>query len=100
MFNFVCMRNTFRGMVFVALVAVGACKQSNNDADGVSAITAAGISQYIKSLASDELEGRRPFTSGEKKTLDYLEEQFKALGLEPGNGTSYLQEVPMVEIVP
>ncbi|MBA4055986.1 MAG: peptidase M28, partial [Marivirga sp.] len=37
---------------------------------------------------------------GEKKTLTYLEEQFKALGLEPGNGNSYLQEVPMVEITP
>jgi hypothetical protein len=88
-------------MVLLPLLVVGACKNNGYDSDdGVATITADGISQYIKSLASDELEGRRPFTGGEKKTLDYLEEQFKALGLEPGNGTSYLQEVPMVEIVP
>ena len=42
--------------------------------------------------------GRKPFTEGERKTLAYLEDQYKALGLEPGNGESYLQEVPMVEI--
>jgi Zn-dependent M28 family amino/carboxypeptidase len=97
-FKSICMKNTLRWIALLALLVVGACK--NNGDDGVATITADGISQYIKSLASDELEGRRPFTSGEKKTLDYLESQFKALGLEPGNGTSYLQEVPMVEIVP
>jgi Zn-dependent M28 family amino/carboxypeptidase len=42
--------------------------------------------------------GRMPFTEGETKTLAYLEDEIKKLGLEPGNGTSYLQEVPMVEI--
>ena len=54
--------------------------------------------QHIATLASDEFQGRLPFTEGEKKTISYLEQQFKAIGLEPGNGTSYLQEVPMVEI--
>ena len=34
----------------------------------------------------------------EKRTLDYLEAQFRELGLKPGNGASFLQEVPMVEI--
>jgi Zn-dependent M28 family amino/carboxypeptidase len=53
---------------------------------------------HIAKLASDEFEGRLPFTEGEKKTLSYLEEQFKAIGIEPGNGSSFRQEVPMVEI--
>jgi Zn-dependent M28 family amino/carboxypeptidase len=39
-----------------------------------------------------------PFSKGEKLTLAYLQEQFKEIGVEPGNGDSYLQEVPMVEI--
>jgi Zn-dependent M28 family amino/carboxypeptidase len=39
-----------------------------------------------------------PFTEGEKITTSYLEQQFKELGLEPGNGDSYFQEVPMVSI--
>lgn len=53
---------------------------------------------YVTTLASDEMEGRKPFTEGERKTLAYLEEQSRALGLEPGNGDSYLQEVPLMEL--
>ncbi|WP_242920852.1 M28 family metallopeptidase [Pontibacter liquoris] len=54
--------------------------------------------RYLREISADELEGRKPFTNGEKKTLAYLEREFKALGLEPGNGDSYLQEVPMVDV--
>ena len=43
--------------------------------------------------------GRKPFTAGETKTIDYLQQQFAAIGLEPGNGNSFLQEVPMVNIL-
>lgn len=88
--------------LFTLATAIVCCQQRDqyDAADGLSAISAAGLEETIKVLASDEFEGRRPFTNGEQKTLSYLEEQFKALGLEPGNGTSYLQEVPMVEITP
>lgn len=54
--------------------------------------------KHVEVLASDEFMGRKPFTEGETKTIRYLEEQFKSMGLEPGSGDSYLQEVPMVEI--
>ena len=50
-------------------------------------------------LASDDFEGRKPGTPGEEKTVAYLVEQFRKLGLKPGNGESYLQPVPMVEIL-
>ncbi|MDH4093128.1 MAG: M28 family metallopeptidase [Cyclobacteriaceae bacterium] len=78
------------------------CKQSSHfdPEDGLNSISGASISQCIKTFSSDEFEGRRPFTQGEKKSLAFLEEQFNVLTLEPGNGDSYLQEVPMVEITP
>ncbi len=60
-------------------------------------ITEADLHRHIKILASDEFEGRAPFTEGETKTLNYLEDHFKAMGLEPVNG-SYRQSVPLVEI--
>ena len=66
--------------------------------DGLASITAPEMKAYVKELASDEFEGRKPFTPGEEKTIAYLEKTFRDLGLEPGNGDSYLQEVPMVEI--
>jgi Zn-dependent M28 family amino/carboxypeptidase len=68
--------------------------------DGLQSFTVAGLEQHIATLASNDFQGRRPFTEGEKKTLAYLQEKFRELGLEPGNDTSYLQEVPMVEITP
>jgi DNA gyrase/topoisomerase IV subunit A len=50
-------------------------------------------------LASDAFEGRAPASAGEEKTVAYLEREFRALGLKPGNpdGT-YIQKVPMVGI--
>jgi Zn-dependent M28 family amino/carboxypeptidase len=52
---------------------------------------------HIKVLASDEFEGRGPGTAGEQKTIAYLTDQFRQMGLRPGNpdGT-YVQDVPLV----
>ena len=61
-------------------------------------ITAAFISQHIKVLASDEFQGRRPFTAGEEKATNYLAAEFKKLGLKPGANGNYFQAVPLVEI--
>jgi len=54
----------------------------------------------VRILASDEFEGRKPGTPGEAKTLAYLTEEFRKLGLKPGNGESFLQPVPMLEASP
>ena len=61
-------------------------------------ISAADYERHIVALSSDEFEGRKPGTAGERKTVDYLVGEFKKLGLAPGNGDSYLQPVPIVEI--
>jgi Zn-dependent M28 family amino/carboxypeptidase len=65
--------------------------------ESLSAITADGLLEHIRVLASDRFEGRAPATAGEDSTVRYLEQRFRALGLRPGNpdGT-YVQEVPMV----
>jgi Zn-dependent M28 family amino/carboxypeptidase len=64
-----------------------------------SAITADGMMRHIAVLAHDSLEGRAPGGIGEERTVRYLEDQFKALGLAPGNpdGT-YIQTVNLVGI--
>ncbi len=59
-----------------------------------------GFRNDVRVLASDEFEGRKPGTPGEDKTVAFLVEQFKKLGLKPGNGDSYVQQVPLVEILP
>ncbi len=62
-------------------------------------IEEAGFRAAVRTLASDEFEGRRPGTPGEEKTVAYLVEGFRKLGLKPGNGDGYLQQVPLVEIL-
>jgi Zn-dependent M28 family amino/carboxypeptidase len=57
-----------------------------------------GYRDDLRILASDEFEGRKPGTRGEEKTVAFLSAQFRKLGLKPGNGESFVQAVPLVEI--
>ena len=54
---------------------------------------------HVKVLSSDAFEGRAPGTPGEEKTVAYMIEKFRSVGLKPGNtdGT-YIQKVPLVGI--
>jgi Zn-dependent M28 family amino/carboxypeptidase len=66
--------------------------------DGAGAITETGYREAISTLASDEFEGRKPGQPGETKTLEWLEAEYRRIGLQPGNAGSFRQEVPLVEI--
>ena len=57
---------------------------------------AAAYRNDLKTLASDEFQGRKPGTPGGKMTQEYLINSFKSIGLEPGNNGSYLQEVKLI----
>jgi Zn-dependent M28 family amino/carboxypeptidase len=67
-------------------------------ANALAAFSADSLGSHIAVLSGDDFMGRKPFTEGETKTIQYLQEQFRAVGLEPANGDRYLQEVPMVNI--
>jgi Zn-dependent M28 family amino/carboxypeptidase len=56
------------------------------------------LAAQIQILASDDFAGRQPGGPGERKTVGYLTREFERLGLQPGNGDSYVQDVAMVEI--
>jgi Zn-dependent M28 family amino/carboxypeptidase len=61
------------------------------------AIDGRAVLEHTKTLASDAFEGRAPGTRGEERTVAYLVEQLKGIGLLPGSpdGT-WVQEVPLV----
>lgn len=65
---------------------------------GSPAISVERMKEATRVLSSDEYEGRAPGTPGEEKTAAYLVEQFKAVGLLPGNNGSWFQKVPLVDI--
>src|SRR5258708_5155943 len=56
---------------------------------------------HTKVLSSDEYEGRAPGSKGEELSVTYISDQFRKVGLKPGNtdGT-YFQKVPLVGITP
>jgi Zn-dependent M28 family amino/carboxypeptidase len=83
---------------FFLFILLYSCSQSSPDTSATAAMNVDSMKQNITVLASDSFMGRKPFTEGETKTVAFLTEKFAALGLEPGNGDSYVQEVPMVSI--
>ena len=72
--------------------------QTETKEDVLAQVNEATIGHHMEQLSSDDFLGRKPFTAGEVKTVNYLEEEFSKLGLVPGNGDSFFQEVPLVEI--
>ena len=95
------MYQTSRIFSFFCLLLLAACNQKKQvvqQEDGVASFNADSLKKDIAVLASDSFMGRKPFTEGETKTIDYLQKQFASIGLEPGNGNSYVQAVPMVNI--
>ncbi|SHJ47864.1 M28 family metallopeptidase [Pseudozobellia thermophila] len=81
-----------------ALVLLASCGNHKEQEEATVEVDQHTLANHIERLASDEFLGRKPFTEGETKTVNYLRDEFKKLGVEPGNGNSYFQEVPMVEI--
>ncbi|MFL6500335.1 MAG: M28 family peptidase [Candidatus Udaeobacter sp.] len=65
----------------------------------LEAITPDGLLAHIKVLASDEFEGRAPGSKGEELSVKYITDQFKKIGLKPGNPDGgYTQEVSLAGI--
>ncbi|MDP5185986.1 MAG: M28 family metallopeptidase [Alishewanella sp.] len=58
------------------------------------------LAEYIKTLSSDEFQGRAPATKGEELTVAYIEDNFRRIGLKGIDGDSYKQPVSLVQIDP
>ena len=98
---------TRRLQILSLLLLASACQDpsgrtpAEQSGDRVEGIDANSLMEHVRTLASDEFEGRAPGSAGEEKTIAYLTEQFGTLGLMPGNpdGT-WVQQVPLVGITP
>jgi Zn-dependent M28 family amino/carboxypeptidase len=90
-------RSSDRLFALLVPALLGGCASLSGGPPAV-AISASEYERHIVTLASDEFEGRKPGTAGERKTVDYLVAEFKKLGLQPGNRGAWTQEVPIVEI--
>ncbi len=80
------------------LLLLGLLVSCTNEKKSAPQLDQATAQKYMAEISSDYYEGRRPFTRGEKRTVEYLKKEIQAMGLEPVAG-SYTQDVPLVEIV-
>ncbi len=60
-------------------------------------ITAKGLKEKLSVIASAEMEGRETASPGQKRAALYIENEFKRMGLKPGNGDSYQQKYPVYQ---
>jgi Zn-dependent M28 family amino/carboxypeptidase len=89
--------NKFVGIAALVLFAAS-CGEDPALTAALDLMTAEELAAHVEVLSADSLEGRGPSSVGEERTIAYLQQQFEAIGLEPGNGDSYMQEVPLVSI--
>ena len=84
----------------VAAAALSACATSSVPGPQQTAtptIDAGRMSEMIRTLASEEFQGRAPGTEGEARTIAWIVDQYRKAGLEPaGENGTYLQRVPLV----
>ena len=91
---------TFSRFAAASLLLAGAA--SIAAAQSAPSFDPARLDAHIKTLSSDEYEGRGPATPGEQKTVAYLVQQLQAAGVEPGgevvNGQrQWTQRVPLLK---
>lgn len=83
------MKNRLAAAFLLAAIAAPATAQSGIDA--------ANLTETVRTLASDQFQGRAPGTVGEERTIGYLIGRLQALGLEPaGADGGWTQPVPLL----
>ena len=83
----------------ISLSLFAADKPAEKLKPALDVITPDALLAHIKTLASDEFEGRAPGSKGEELSIKYISDQFRSIGLKPGNPDgSYFQEVPLAGI--
>jgi hypothetical protein len=67
--------------------------------EGLQSIKSEELKNKLKIIASDSFEGRGTGSIGQKKAAQYIAEQFKELGVQPGNKSlsSYYQPIELIE---
>ncbi len=90
------MKNYFLISLFSIVIAIFSSCSDFKKAE--STINEEDMTRIVTEFASDDFQGRKPFTIGEEKAVAFLVKEYKKIGLEPANNGSYIQEVPMVEV--
>ena len=82
---------------FIISLFFGVFSSCQQQSIGKKAATATIDSTYLQNvlaeLGADKYMGRMPGTAAEPLTINYIKNEFEKIGLQPGNGDTYFQEV-------
>ncbi|MEQ1724723.1 MAG: M28 family metallopeptidase [Sphingopyxis sp.] len=89
---------SLRLFTLAAAATLASCVSVSTRPAAAPQISEETIRRVTTMLSSDAFEGRSPGTAGEERSVNYLIEQMRAAGLQPGNHGSWVQDVPLVEM--
>lgn len=81
--------------IAIAPLLANAQKKDKNAIKAAATITVEDLKKHLYIIASKEMEGRETPSPGLEKAADYIESQFRTLGLTPGNNGSFRQYYPL-----
>jgi hypothetical protein len=84
-------------VVLLMASAVVSYAQKDDASRFAKTISAKELKEKLTIVAGAEMEGRETATEGQRKAAAYIENQFKAIGLLPGNGNSYQMSYPVYQ---
>lgn len=89
------MKQFFLLLALTAGLISSAQKKSADPRPFAASITEADLKKQLYIIAGKEMEGRETATEGQRKAAAYIESQFAALGLLPGNNGNYQLQYPV-----
>mgnify|MGYP003423002412 FL=1 len=88
------MKNLFL-LFFILSALAGQAQRYANPKPFAKDITVEDMQRHLYIIAGAEMEGRETATEGQRKAAAYIENEFKLLGLAPGNKNSYEMYFPV-----
>jgi hypothetical protein len=89
------MKQFFLLLAFAAGLTASAQMKAADPKPFAASITEADLKKQLYIMAGKEMEGRETATEGQRKAAAYIESQFAALGLLPGNNGNYQLQFPV-----
>ncbi len=72
---------------------IAACSGNSKIEKAKRVASMAQLKEYTETIAQDSFQGRRPFSEGADRAVEYIAQQMKEVGLKPIDGDSYFQQV-------
>jgi hypothetical protein len=90
------MRQSMRSLLVIPAILACVSVPAQQPADKDWTAAAAAWWSHVQYLADDKLEGRRTGTPGYELAVQYVESQYKAIGLKPAGSEGYRQTIDFI----